>query len=109
MRIALDPEHWLAFGYEGAANALATTANIFTPVKLDKGRNVGVYEKEQALVLSGLAWQETAKQLAQKAYLVHQPLGRGHVVAFAEDPNFRAFCDGLNLLFLNAVFFGPAH
>jgi len=34
---------------------------------------------------------------------VHQPFGRGHVVAFAEDPNVRAFADGLNLLLLNAV------
>ena len=41
--------------------------------------------------------------------LMHQPLGSGHVVAFAEEPNFRAYTDGLNLLFLNAVFFGPAH
>ena len=36
-------------------------------------------------------------------YLVHQQKGRGHVVAFAEDPNQRAFADGLNLLFVNAV------
>jgi hypothetical protein len=40
---------------------------------------------------------------------MHQPMGRGHVIAFAEDPNYRAFQDGLNLLFLNGVFFGPAH
>ena len=45
---------------------------------------------------------------AQRAYLVHQSHGRGQVVAFAEDPNYRAFCDGLNLLFMNGVFFGPA-
>ena len=38
-----------------------------------------------------------------------QPTGRGHVVAFAEDPNYRAFMDGLNLLFLNGVLMGPGH
>jgi len=27
----------------------------------------------------------------------------------ASDPNFRAFIDGTNVLFLNAVFRGPAH
>jgi hypothetical protein len=31
------------------------------------------------------------------------------VVGFTEDPNFRAFSDGMNVLFLNAVFRGPAH
>ena len=52
---------------------------------------------------AGFVWDESKKQLPQKAYLVHQPRGRGHVVAFAEDPNVRAFADGLNLLLLNAV------
>ena len=28
---------------------------------------------------------------------------------FTEEPNFRAYTYGLNLLFLNAVFFGPGH
>ena len=35
--------------------------------------------------------------------------GRGLVVGFTEDPNFRAMLDGMNVLFLNAVFRGPAH
>ncbi len=33
-------------------------------------------------------------------------VGRGRVVAFAEDPNFRAYWYGSQRLFLNAVFFG---
>ncbi|RMG45016.1 MAG: peptidase M14 [Acidobacteria bacterium] len=109
MRITLDTEHWLAFGYDGDANVLVHSRNIFTPLKLDKGRNIGVYMSEDKLLLSGFTWDEARRQLAHKAYLMVQPHGRGYVVAFAEDPNFRAFCDGLNLLFLNAVFFGPAH
>jgi hypothetical protein len=35
--------------------------------------------------------------------------GRGVVVGFTEDPNFRGMLDGMNVLFLNAVFRGPAH
>jgi hypothetical protein len=31
------------------------------------------------------------------------PVGRGHVIAFAEDPNYRAFTEGTALLFINAV------
>jgi hypothetical protein len=31
------------------------------------------------------------------------------VVGFTADPNYRAFLDGMNLLFLNAVFRGPGH
>ncbi|MDA2925715.1 hypothetical protein MYX78_00535 [Acidobacteria bacterium AH-259-G07] len=109
MRVSLDTEHWLAFGYDGDTQVLVKSRNIFTPIKLDKGRNVGLYMEEDKVLLSGFTWQDAQKQMAQKAYLMHQAHGRGHVVAFAEDPNYRAFCDGLNLVFLNAVFFGPAH
>ncbi|RMD93608.1 MAG: peptidase M14, partial [Calditrichaeota bacterium] len=108
-RITLDTEFWPAFGYDGDVNVIVTSRNIFRPLKLDKGRNIGLYMPEDQLILSGFAWEDNKKQLAQKAYLMYQPRGRGHVLAFAEDPNFRAFCDGLNILFLNGVFFGPGH
>ena len=88
---------------------MVSSGNIFTPVKLDKGVNVGLYKPADKLNLSGFFWEETEKQLGGKAYLMHQRHGRGNVVAFAEDPNVRAFCDGLNLLLINAIFFGPAH
>ena len=34
-------------------------------------------------------------------------MGRGHVIAFAEDPNFRALAHASGLLFINAVVLGP--
>lgn len=103
LAVTTDPEHWLSFGYRGRANVVVESTDIFTPLKLDQGTNVAVYETADKLVLSGFVFEEKQQQLAQKAYLVHQPHGKGHVVAFAEDPNTRAFVDGLNLMFLNAV------
>jgi hypothetical protein len=79
------------------------SANIFTPVKLDRGTNVAIYAPAERLVQAGFVWDEAKRQLPHKAWLVHQPHGRGHVVAFAEDPNVRAFADGLHLMLLNAV------
>jgi hypothetical protein len=108
MRVRLDTEHWLANGYEDGVNVMVDSRNIFTPLKLDKGRNVGLYGSTDQLLLSGFTWDASRQQLAGKAYLMVEERGRGQVVAFAEDPNYRAFCDGLNLLFLNAVFFGPS-
>ena len=35
-----------------------------------------------------------------------QPVGRGQVVAFAEDPNYRAYSEATQLLFMNAVLLG---
>ena len=52
--------------------------------------------------------QQTRLNLC-KAFLMEQPTGRGHVIAFAEDPNFRAYAEATELLFLNAVLLGPAY
>jgi len=109
LRVRLDAEHWLASGYDGRAAVMVNSRNIFRPLKLNRGRNIALYEKPDRLLLSGFIWEENLRQLSDKAYLMYQPHGRGHVVAFAEDPNFRGFMDGLNLLFMNAVFFGPGH
>jgi hypothetical protein len=109
VRVQLDPEQWLAFGYDAETFALVGSRNIFTPLKLDKGRNVGLYAKADRLMMSGFSWTDARDQMAEKAYLMDQPLGSGHVVAFAEDPGYRAFCDGLNILLFNAIFLGPAH
>jgi hypothetical protein len=107
LRVRLDPEHWLAFGYDGGTNVVVGSRNVFTPIKLDKGVNVAVYEARAKLLLSGFSWDDKLDQLAQKAYLVCQPHGRGHVVGFAEDPNVRGLTRGLELLVLNAVLLGP--
>jgi hypothetical protein len=54
-------------------------------------------------------WEPNRKQMAYKPFVVVQRNGRGNVVGFTEDPNFRGYMDGLNLLFVNAVFRGAAH
>jgi hypothetical protein len=108
LRVVLDGEHWLAAGSDGEIQAVVNGDRVFRPITLDKGTNVGVYAAKDRLVAAGLAWDEAQALLARKAYLVHQPLGRGHVVAFAEDPNFRGFTAATELLFINAVLLGPA-
>ena len=105
----LDSDHWLSAGYDGDANVMVDTGNVFRPLAITDGTNVALYSREDELVLSGFVWPDSASTFAGNAYLMHQPHGSGHVVAFAEEPNFRGYTDGLNLLFLNAVFFGPAH
>jgi hypothetical protein len=109
VRVQLDTEHWLASGTDGEIQVMVEGQRVFTPVKLDKGRNVGVYAKKDRLVAGGLVWEEARDQLAEKAYLVEQSLGRGHVVGFAEDPNYRAFAEATELLFINAVLLSPSH
>jgi hypothetical protein len=103
LRVCVDDRHWLGFGYTGHANVVHDSSNIITPIKLDRGTNVAVYAEGEQLVQAGFVWDESRTQLPNKAYLLHQSRGDGHIVAFAEDPNVRAFADGLNLMLLNAV------
>jgi hypothetical protein len=108
-RVRVDSEHWLGFGYDGGANVMVDSNNLFTPLKLDRGTNVATYLPGEKALLSGFNWEGTKQQIGNKAFLMHANTGRGNVVAFAEDPNFRAFLDGLNIMFLNAALFGPTH
>ena len=59
------------------------------------------------MIASGLIWPDAQDILVQKAFLMHQPFGQGHVIAFAEEPNYRAFTESTMLLFMNAVCSGP--
>lgn len=108
LRVVLDTTSVLAAGAGPELGAMVSGSRVFTPVTLDRGRNVGVYAPLDRLVMSGIVWEEARPQLASKAFLVHQSLGRGRVIGFAEDPNFRGYAEGTQLLFMNAVLLGPA-
>ncbi|HSG06919.1 MAG TPA: M14 family zinc carboxypeptidase [Longimicrobiales bacterium] len=107
LKVILDTDHWLAAGTDGEIGALVDGSRIFTPITLDEGQNVGRYADLDDLVESGIVWDAARPQLANKAFLIHQPMGRGQVIAFAEDPNYRAYAEATELLFINAVLLGP--
>lgn len=109
LRVRLDQEHWLSAGFDGEIQGLVEGNRVFAPIKLDRGRNVGVYLNKDRLLAGGHAWENALTLLAEKAFLIHYPMGRGHVIAFAEDPNYRAFTEATELLFMNAILLGPAH
>ena len=46
LRVELDPEHWLSSGHDGEIQAIVEGQRVFTPIRLDKGRNVGLYAAE---------------------------------------------------------------
>jgi len=109
LRARVDPDHWLGAGAGESVVAMVVGRDVFTPLKLDKGVNVAVFESADKVLASGYLWEEGRKQMAYKPLVIAQPQGRGLVVAFTADPNYRGYLDGMNILFLNAVFRGPAH
>ncbi len=108
LAVDVDTEHFVGFGLPPTVHVVSNDRDIYAPIKLDRGRNVGVFAARETLLQSGFAWDEKLDQLARKPFVVHQPHGDGHVVAFAEDPNFRGFSEGTDLLWINAVLLGPA-
>ena len=73
LRVELDPEHLLAAGFpDGTVDALVNSRRIFSPLKLDKGSNVGVYRGTRALVQSGFVLKASREQMPGKAYLMVQ-------------------------------------
>ena len=109
LRVLLDTDHWLSAGHNGELFSMIEGDRVFAPLKLDSGRNVGRWANKDRLIASGLIWPEAQDILVQKPYLMHQPFGQGHVVAFAEDANYRAYSEGSMLLFMNAVLLGPGY
>jgi len=109
VRADVDPDHWLGAGVASTLNVLIRGSDIYTPVAIDKGVNVARFQGPDALLASGYIWEENRRQLAYKSFVVVEPNGRGYVIGFTQDPNVRAYLDGLNVIFMNAIFRGSAH
>jgi hypothetical protein len=102
----LEPEHFLRFGY-GDGPLAVQVASTYVFAASPTGTNVARIRREKPL-LSGFAWPEAESRLRGAAYLVDEPRGKGHVVLFADDPNFRNYWRGLEKLFTNALLLAPS-
>ena len=105
----VDPDHWLGAGVAPSLNVLVRGPDIYTPATMDKAVNVAVFSAADDLLASGYMWEQNRKQLAYKPFVVAQPSGRGYVIGFTQDPTVRAYLDGLNVIFMNAILRGSAH
>jgi hypothetical protein len=108
LRAKPDNEHWIGHGLPETLHVLYDGRTIYAPLKKDKGVNPIIYAGPDQILASGMLWEENRQQLAFKPFVVVQSEGRGTVVGFTSDPNFRAYMDGLNVAFLNALFRSPS-
>lgn len=106
LRVKIDPEHYLGFGYDGDIGA--TVASNFAFTISTRGRNVAAFPGEGELRLAGFMWPEAKQALARTLFAWQESAGRGQITLFAEDPNFRASQLSTMRLFVNAVLLGPA-
>jgi hypothetical protein len=106
LRVKVDPEHWLGFGYDRDTAATVQSNYAFTLSKT--ALHVAAFPGEDQLELAGFMWPEARKALAKSLFAWVEPTGRGHVIFFAEDPNFRASQLSTLRMFFNAVVLGPS-
>jgi len=108
VKVNLNPLSFLSYGVPVSVAAQVRSSTICRPFEDNPARNVGIYAGLDELRLSGFIWPDTEGYLAGMGWLFLESFGRGKVVSFVEDPNFRASYDGLNKLFLNAILLGPS-
>lgn len=102
-RVVLNTDYDLGLGY-GPELAVQYRGNqVFLPSRT--GTNVAVFPEHS--YLQGHRWDETERWLAGSVYLADVPLGKGHVILFADDPTFRAYWRGLDRLFLSSLLIAP--
>jgi hypothetical protein len=107
--VEVDQEHWLTAGVNQNVVALVSGSDIYAPITLNSGKNLAWFRGPEKVLASGYLWQENKKQLAYKPFLIHQPLGKGMLVSFTQEPTTRAYLNGLNVLLTNSIFRAAAH
>ncbi len=107
-RATLDRTTPLTFGYEDATLPVMVDSGYFFRPSKD-GTNAVIFadETSRPLRLAGFIWPTTENLLRGTAYVIDEPTGRGHVVLYAEDPNFRAIWRSTTRLFFNSFLFQP--
>ena len=122
----VDNKHWLSFGAPdvlpilyGNYPVLMTGRNAEAVVRIgsyDDNNEVQDYRtinwssippgKDLNVRMSGLVWPEAAQRIANSAYLTRERVGKGQIILFSGEPNFRGSARGTNRLWLNAVVYG---
>ena len=100
----IDITHPLAFGYNSRELPVYRNHSIFLEPSSNPFSTVVKYTENP--LLSGYVNKENLAALGGTASTIVSGIGRGSVILFADNPNFRGMWFGTNKLFLNALFFG---
>ena len=105
LRIDLDSEHWLNFGCDSKIPAILYTSYAFLSKR--PVQTAAHLSEASGLRLSGLLWPEARKRWEKSAYATREAYGKGQIILFAGEPNYRSYFYGTTRLLLNGIFLGP--
>jgi hypothetical protein len=102
--VNLDRSHPVNFGYKNDKLALFRNSTMF--ITADKNSYNNPIQYTSNPLLSGYISKENAKIIPNTVPFKAQRFGRGRVIVFTDNTNFRAFWFGTNKLLMNTIFFG---
>jgi hypothetical protein len=105
LEVDLDITHPLGFGYRNPLIPVYKNNNVFLAPSKNEYSTVAKYTANPHI--DGYISNDNLNiYLKPSASLIVSPIGKGRVVMFADNPNFRGAWYGTNRLFLNALFLG---
>ena len=105
LQVSLDTTHPLGWGYTVPQVPVLKNSNLVFKMPKVANQAPVCYDKQQPL-LSGFIRPEHLKALTGMPEVICQGAGKGQVICFADDPNFRSIWYAGTRLFMNAVLFG---
>jgi len=99
----LDRSHPINFGYKNENLAMFRRTTIF--IKADSSSYNNPIKYTKTPLLSGYISKPNLDILKNSVPFQVKSLGKGKVVVFTDNTNFRAFWYGTNKLLMNAIFF----
>ena len=101
----LDLTHPIAFGYNDLKIPVYKNNNVFINKTNDDYSSVAIYSND--FHIDGYISESNRKNfIPGAASVIVSKIGKGRVIVFADNPNFRGTWYGTNKLFLNAIFLG---
>ncbi len=100
----LDRSHPINFGYKNDRISLFRNSNIY--IEPDKNSYNNPIQYTSDPLQSGYISEENLEFIKNSVPFVVKQMGKGRVILFTDNTNFRAFWYGTNKLLMNAIFFG---
>ncbi|MFT5673796.1 MAG: hypothetical protein ACI9JT_002451, partial [Polaribacter sp.] len=100
----VDRSHPINFGYKNDKLALFRNSTLFITADTKSYNNPIQYTANP--LLSGYISKENAKVIKNTVPFKVKRVGKGRVLIFTDNTNFRGFWYGTNKLLMNAIFFG---
>ena len=100
----LDRSHPINYGYKNSSLAMFRNSNIY--IEADKNSYNNPIQYTSPPLLSGYISEENQELIKNTVPFQVRRMGKGRVIAFTDNTQFRAFWYGTNKLLMNAIFFG---